>query len=148
MLEIRTLDEVRASRVTITIDVAPSTDPGTLGRLAGQEDRITDLEAEADRYRRELGKVNEVWEERVRNLESEVSDLQAENLKLDGRVRGYDQDRHTERDRADKAVRRIINAREALLAEAVAQARRMDHSGTGRTMAQAIESALAALDAA
>lgn len=99
-MEIRTLDEVRAGRVTltVTVDVAQSTDPGTLGRLAGQEDRIADLEAEADRYRRELGKVNEVWAEKVAELERQV--------------REYDVDRRTERDRADRVTAELARRTE------------------------------------
>jgi hypothetical protein len=79
---IRTLVEIQGGRVsiqetgaettvTVTVDGAPSSQsPSELGRLAGQKDRISDLEAEVGRQR--------------------------------SRAHGFDLDRKSERDRADR----------------------------------------------
>lgn len=155
-MEIRTLDEVRAGRVRVTVDVELS------GARYTDEDvaRLQASEAElvAAPLRRRIGE-----------LEAGLTEIDKEADRLRGVVIEYDLDRHTERERADKAQarvreleqslaardrlleaanRRLSAARDLLTADAVAQARGMDCSRLGATMADAIGNALRVLDQA
>lgn len=100
---VRTVQEIRAGRATITVTVDA---PVPLG---GQKDRVY-TQDEIDQYQineemhlgqisKFRGQVTEAKEELIRR-ENEVS-------KLKGQVAEYDRDRHTERNRADELNHRL-----------------------------------------
>lgn len=102
-MEIKTLAEVRAGNVTVTVTTTepegcdPEQDAEVLaGNYARARQRITELEEQLDRTQDALIKVR------------------GEREQLENKVKGYDLDRHTERDRADQAERRITELEEQL----------------------------------
>lgn len=91
---VRTVQEIRAGRATITVTVDA---PVPLG---GQEDRVY-TQAEIDQYQTN----EEMHLEQIGKLRGWVSELEE-------KVRGYDEDRHTERDRADRLKEQLAQSRE------------------------------------
>ncbi|AAT36802.1 Pas54 [Actinoplanes phage phiAsp2] len=158
------------------VDVATSTDPGELGRLAGQEDRIIDLEAQVRRLEATLAESREL----VQFKEKVADEIDQEAERLRSKVREYDRDRKTERDRADRmtaqanrmetdraeleaehrrslaardrlletATRKASAARDFLSTNTVAEARENIVTSRGAVLADAIGMALRVLDQA
>jgi chromosome segregation ATPase len=89
-MEIRTLDEVRAGRVRVTVDVELS------GRRYTDEDVARLQASEAELVAAPLRR-------RVEELEAALTEIDKEADRLRGVVIEYDLDRHTERERADRA---------------------------------------------
>lgn len=104
---VRTMAEIQEDpeRIRVTVDVELST-VGT----AAQANRIQVLEAE-------------LAEERQRRAR-DLALVESQRDEALGKVKGYDEDRRTERDRADQAERSLA-ARDHLLSEATTALRRV-----------------------